>query len=183
MALVAPVAATAVALAVPAEARASIGGDGSTRGGAPPVVRLVVGAAQRLHAPRLHQGTFAYGRDAAQRFDAYWPDAASPGGRQPGILLLHGGYWSGGDKASWRGTARRLAARGYAVFSANYRLSTHASWPAQRDDAVAALDHIQRNAWRFQLDQNRMVVIGSSAGGQLATVLGVAGAGRIRGVK
>ena len=169
------------ALSAPAVAGASIGSDGATRAGAPPVVRLVVGAPQQLRRPLPHQATFAYGADPAQRFDAYWPDAPA-GGRQPGILLLHGGYWFGGDKTHWRGIARRLAARGYAVFAANYRLSTRAAWPAQRDDAVAALGYIQRQAGRFQLDPDRMVVLGSSAGGQLATVLGATGGYRVRGV-
>jgi acetyl esterase/lipase len=173
--------ALAIALSAPAMARASIGSDGSTRAGAPPVVPLMVGAPQRLRMPALHQGTFAYGTDPAQRLDAYWPDARH-GGRQPGLLLLHGGYWFGGDKTNWRGIARRLAARGYAVFSANYRLSTAAPWPAQRDDTAAALTYIQRHARRFQLDPERMVVVGSSAGGQLATVLGATGPKGVRGV-
>jgi acetyl esterase/lipase len=161
-------------------ARASVRGNGATRDGAPPIVPLVIGATARLTAPgRLHHATLAYGRDAAQRFDAYW--TAGRGGRQAGILLLHGGYWLAGDKSTWRATARRLAARGYAVFAANYRLSPRAPWPAQFTDAAAALRYIQRHARRFHLDPRRMVVLGSSAGGQLATMMGVAGTGHIRG--
>ncbi len=179
--LVAVAVAVAMALAVPAVAQASIGKDGATRAGVPPVVRLAAGTPQQVRGARLHRGTFGYGADPAQRFDAYWPDAR-PGGRQPGILLLHGGFWFSGDKTNWRPLARRLAARGYAVFSANYRLSTRAPWPAQRTDSAAALAYIQRHAGRFQLDPDRMVVFGSSAGGQLAAALGATGAHRLRGV-
>jgi acetyl esterase/lipase len=163
-----------------AGARASVRGNGATRDGDPPIVPLVISATTRVSAPRpLHQATFAYGRDAAQRLDAYW--TAGSGGRQAGILLLHGGYWLEGDKSTWRPVARRLVARGYAVFAANYRLSPQAPWPAQLTDATAALGYIQRHAGRFHLDPSRMVVIGSSAGGQLATMMGVAGTGHIRG--
>ncbi|HEU5161411.1 MAG TPA: alpha/beta hydrolase [Streptosporangiaceae bacterium] len=171
----------------------SIRPNGATRGGDPPVVRLVVGATQTIYAPRrVHEATFAYGGDPAQRFDAYWTvrlgDPAGWAERRPGVLILHGGYWLGGDKSTWRATARRLAARGYVVFSANYRLSGRAPWPAQLQDAAAALGYIQRHARTFRLDPRRMVVIGSSAGGQLATMLGAVGgvnapgARRLRGV-
>jgi acetyl esterase/lipase len=147
-----------------------------------------------MHAPRsVREATFAYGEDAAQRFDAYWPagtagTAGTPAGTAgsaaalPGILILHGGYWFGGDKSTWRSIARILAARGFVVFAANYRLSPRAPWPAQLDDAAAALGHIQAHARRFRLDPARMVVVGSSAGGQVATMLGATGGRHIRGV-
>jgi acetyl esterase/lipase len=188
---------TATAALVPpvgnqtAVARASIRANGATRDGAPPIVRLVVGATQTMRAPRpVSQATFAYGTDAAQRFDTYWPTgsvagsagAAAGAESLPGILILHGGYWLAGDKSTWRLIARRLAARGYVVFAANYRLSPRAPWPAQLDDAAAALTYIQAHARRFHLDPGRMVVVGSSAGGQLATMLGATGGRRLRGV-
>lgn len=168
----------------PAAARASIRANGATRDGAAPIVRLVVGAAQTMRASRsVRQATFAYGADAAQRFDAYWPAGPREGAAAlPGILILHGGYWLGGDKSTWRPIARRLAAGGYVVFAANYRLSPQAPWPAQLDDAAAALGYIQGHASRFRLDPARLVVAGSSAGGQIATMLGATGGRRIRGV-
>jgi acetyl esterase/lipase len=159
-------------------AQASIRGDGATRDGDPPVVQLVL-TVPPPSKPRVHRATFAYGRNAAQRLDAYWTSGGQA--RRPGVLLFHGGYWWAGDKLDWRATARRLAARGYAVFSANYRLTSQAPWPAQGQDAAAALGYIQRHAGRFRLDPNRMVLLGSSAGGQLATMLGASGAGRVRG--
>jgi acetyl esterase/lipase len=205
--------------AQPAEARASIRPNGATRDGAPPIVRLVVGAAQTMRVSRpVRQATFAYGGDAAQRFDAYWPagtaatgsagagsavtgsagagttatgttatgttatGSAAAAATLPGILILHGGYWYGGDKSTWRSIARRLAARGYVVFAANYRLSRRAPWPAQLEDAAAALDYIQARAGGFHLDPARMVVLGSSAGGQIATMLGATADRHIRGV-
>ncbi|MBO2446940.1 alpha/beta hydrolase [Actinomadura barringtoniae] len=107
--------------------------------------------------------------------------AAKP---RPGVLLLHGGYWMQGDKAGWKYFARRLTAQGFTVFAANYRLATTAQWPAQRTDAETALAFIRKHAKVWNLDPARIVVFGSSSGGQLATQLGTVGEGgrTVRGV-
>lgn len=134
-----------------------------------------------LDVPAEHESTYAYGPMWHQQLDAYWGTGTQ---KRPGVLLLHGGYWLRGDKGSWRDFGRQFAGRGYAAFSVNYRLSTEARWPAQRDDALAALDYIRRNAARFALDPDRIVVVGSSSGGQIAAMLGAYGEGakRVDGV-
>jgi acetyl esterase/lipase len=143
--------------------------------------------------PKLpRQATYAYGRDPRQRLDAYWRATAKPSKGaaarkqrpRPGVLLLHGGYWLGGDKGGWKYFARRLTAQGFTVFAANYRLSASARWPAQRNDAETALAFVKKHAKAWNLDPNRIVVLGSSSGGQLATQLGTVGEGarRVRGV-
>jgi acetyl esterase/lipase len=134
-----------------------------------------------LDVPAEHEATFAYGRRWHQQLDAYWGGGTA---RRPGVLLLHGGYWLRGDKRGWREFARQFAARGYAAFAVNYRLSTEARWPAQREDAFAALDFLRRNAARFALDPDRIVVVGSSSGGQIAAMVGAYGEGarRVDGV-
>ncbi|MCP2336778.1 alpha/beta fold hydrolase [Actinomadura rupiterrae] len=135
--------------------------------------------------PKTH--TFAYGKDARQRVDVYWQPAnpkdkkAKP---RPGVLLLHGGYWLEGDKSGWKYFARRLTAQGFTVIAPNYRLATTARWPAQRDDSVAALEYVRKHAKSVNLDPKRIAVVGSSAGGLLATQVGTLGEGaeRVRGV-
>jgi acetyl esterase/lipase len=159
---VAPNAASAPGAAEPARADASSGGmaDDGFFGG--------------VDLPVQNEVTFSYGPHFRHRFDAYWKNSDSP---RAGVLLLHGGYWMRGDKAGWRGIARLFAARGFAVFSVNYRLTGEAAWPAQRDDAGAALAFIKRGAARFNLDPDRIVAVGSSSGGHLAAMLGTYGAG------
>ncbi|GAA4224822.1 hypothetical protein GCM10022254_05170 [Actinomadura meridiana] len=128
---------------------------------------------------------YAYGKASAQRIDAYWRDQGPRARPRPVVLILHGGYWLGGDKGGgWKYFARRLTEEGYVVLSANYRLAPKAQWPAQRDDSLAALDFIKRHARLWNADPSRVAVLGSSAGGHLATQLGTFGTGtrQVRGV-
>jgi acetyl esterase/lipase len=167
--------ATATAPTAPTVAGSRIPAAMASRSPADRLVRAVAGRP-------MQQDTYAYGRDPRQRLDAYW---ATPGsGRQPGVLLLHGGYWLSGGKGTWRSFAMKLSALGYAVFAADYRLSQSQHWPAQRNDSLAALAYVKRHAARYHLDPNRVAVIGASSGGHLATMLGTygAGRGRVRGV-
>ncbi|WP_433333745.1 alpha/beta hydrolase [Spirillospora sp. CA-294931] len=138
--------------------------------------------------------TYAYGKHARQKVDVYWrplprkPKAKKPEAPaakpRPAVLVLHGGYWLTGDKTGWKYFARRLNSQGFTVFAANYRLAGQSAWPAQRDDAGKALAFVKKHAKTWNVDPTRIVVIGSSAGGLLATQLGTYGEGaqRVRGV-
>jgi acetyl esterase/lipase len=129
--------------------------------------------------------TYAYGKAAAQKIDAYWRDSGPRATPRPVVLILHGGYWLKGDKGGgWKYFARRLTEEGFVVMSANYRLAPKAHWPAQRDDSMSALAFIKKHAQVWNADATRVAVIGSSAGGQLATQLGTLGTGtrQVRGV-
>ncbi|WP_396448281.1 alpha/beta hydrolase [Actinomadura sp.] len=129
--------------------------------------------------------TYAYGKAAAQKIDAYWRDGGPRATPRPVVLILHGGYWLQGDKGGgWKYFARRLTEEGFVVMSANYRLAPKAHWPAQRDDSLSALAFIKKHARVWNADPSRVAVIGSSAGGQLATQLGTLGTGTrlVRGV-
>lgn len=98
------------------------------------------------------------------------PDGPGP---HPVILYLHSGAWITGDR--FGGPAIRQASRGYAVASIDYRLAPDHIWPAQVEDAKAAVRWLRANAARFQLDPNRVGVFGSSAGGHIGAVLGASG--------
>ncbi|MFC6081459.1 alpha/beta hydrolase [Sphaerisporangium aureirubrum] len=113
--------------------------------------------------------TFSYGKHRRQRMDVWWqPDGA----RRPAVFLLHGGWWSGGDKKYMTAVSQSYAELGYTVFNINYRLSQDAAWPAQRTDALDAIATARRHAARFSFDPDRYVVIGFSAGGHIATAVG-----------
>ncbi|QFG27389.1 alpha/beta hydrolase [Actinomadura sp. WMMB 499] len=128
--------------------------------------------------------TYPYGPGERQQVDAYWTTSERGTAPRPAVLVVHGGYWLQGDKSAWEYFARRLVADGYVVLATNYRLAPAAQWPAQRTDVAAALNFLKTNAARWNADPERVVVIGSSSGGHLATQLGTYGDGgeRVRGV-
>ncbi|GGV14858.1 hypothetical protein GCM10010182_39440 [Actinomadura cremea] len=128
--------------------------------------------------------TYSYGPADRQQVDAYWTTAERGAAPRPAVLVVHGGYWLQGDKRAWEYFARRLVADGYVVLSTNYRLAPTAQWPAQRTDVLAALNFLKTNADRWNADPGRVVVVGSSSGGHLATQLGTYrdGGERVRGV-
>ncbi|WP_449061454.1 alpha/beta hydrolase [Planomonospora algeriensis] len=113
--------------------------------------------------------TVAYGRHARQRMDV-WHQADEL--RRPGVFLIHGGWWSSGDKKYMTEISRSYAELGYTVFNINYRLSTDAPWPAQRTDTLDAIATARRHAALWSFDPNNYVVVGFSAGGHLATAVG-----------
>ncbi len=108
------------------------------------------------------------------RMDVYFPTSRdnSP---LPALLYIHGGAWIAGDKdeAPLRADLPDLLARGYAVFSINYRLAPLHRFPAQIEDCKCAVRSIRANAKKYNIDPARLGVWGSSAGGHLATLLGV----------
>jgi acetyl esterase/lipase len=110
---------------------------------------------------------------ARQVLDLYVPEKA--GEPLPLIVWIHGGAWSGGDKNGCPPLRQGYAQRGYAVASLNYRLSQHAPFPAQLEDCKAALRWLRAQAKKYHLDPAKIGVWGSSAGGHLVALLGVAG--------
>ncbi|MGH3390322.1 MAG: hypothetical protein ACRDOO_15745, partial [Actinomadura sp.] len=64
------------------------------------VFALLQGLSQATVA---HVTSLKYGSHARQALDAYWNDPES--GTQPGIVIVHGGYWNSGSKADWKATA------------------------------------------------------------------------------
>ncbi len=94
-------------------------------------------------------------------------------GIHPGIVFIHGGGWTGGDKASWEDEAMRFADRGYVGISINYRLAPAHPFPAAVEDCKAAVRWLRAHAAEFGVDPERIGAMGSSAGGHLVSMLGV----------
>lgn len=87
----------------------------------------------------------------------------------PCVVVIHGGGWDGGDRTQLPALNHRLAAQGYAVAAISYGLAPAHRWPSQRDDVHTALLWLKANATPLGLDPTRFVLLGRSAGGQLAT--------------
>ncbi len=92
-------------------------------------------------------------------------------GSYPAILDIHGGGWSARQVEQDKPMMERLAARGFVTGLVAYRLSTQAKYPAALDDSKAAVRWLRANAKKFQLDPERIGVMGGSAGGHLSGLL------------
>lgn len=90
----------------------------------------------------------------------------------PGVLFVHGGGWSGGNRGQFRRHAQELARRGFVAATASYRLSGVAGYPAALDDCQRAMRWLRKNADELGMDPNRLGAMGSSAGGHLVACLG-----------
>ena len=130
---------------------------------------------RNLKKSGLRPITEIYARRGSQTLslDLYLPERAA--GPVPTILYLHGGAWSTGDRTVIEPVVLAQVARGFALASADYRLSGKAVWPAQLHDVRAAMRWLRRNAGAHGLDPRRVFVFGVSAGGHLACMLGTAG--------
>jgi pectinesterase len=95
--------------------------------------------------------------------------------KHQGVLLVHGGGWSAGNKSHFYALANLLAQRGYTVFLPEFRLSPEASYPAGMIDIGDALAWARAHADEFGLRADHIAVGGASSGGQMASLLAYAG--------
>jgi PelA/Pel-15E family pectate lyase len=124
----------------------------------------------------LERKNIPYGKagERALLLDAFVPNEKS-NKLHTALLIIHGGGWRTGNRGQHHALAQRLAALGYVCFTPEYRLSTEALFPAAVHDLKAAIRWVRANAVSYQIDTNRFVPLGFSAGGQLAALLGTTG--------
>ena len=108
------------------------------------------------------------------KLDFYRPAAAKDVRQKPRpcVVAIHGGGWDGGERTQLAEWNPRFVAQGYAVVAVSYRLAPQAIWPAQGDDVRAAIAWLKAHAVELEIDPARLVLLGRSAGGQLATAVG-----------
>lgn len=108
----------------------------------------------------------------AQCMDIYLPEEGD--GPFPVLIHIHGGGFAIGDKRDDHMDAYLTGIkRGYAVVSVEYRLSGEAIFPAAVLDCREALRFLGKHAEEYKIDTDRIAVIGGSAGGNLAAMLGM----------
>lgn len=103
------------------------------------------------------------------------PSEITDGQQRPVILFFHGGGWYEGDPAGFTRNCKTFSLRGWVAVSFEYRLSNF------RDinpvhcimDAKSAVRWVRQNAERLNIDPNRIVIAGQSAGGHLALSTGI----------
>ena len=101
----------------------------------------------------------------AQKLDIFLPD--NQNGPYPVIISIHGGAFKMGDKRNGEMIEPMLPGleKGYAVIGINYRLSGEAKFPEPVKDIKRAIRFIKANSEKYNLDKEKIVVWGGSAGG------------------
>jgi acetyl esterase/lipase len=102
------------------------------------------------------------------------PDGAA----RPTLVLVHAGSFTFGDRTMMHEPARAWARRGFVAVVIGYRQSPDQTFEAVLNaaaDGQVALRWLRANADRYDIDPDRIAVLGSSAGGAIAlsTALGV----------
>ncbi len=108
-----------------------------------------------------------------QKLDLFLPENPDSSPR-PVVVRIHGGAWRHGDKSAQQSVANYVK-QGYIGVAINYRFSQHAPFPAQIEDCKAAIRWLKAHAQEYGIDPNRIAVMGGSAGGHLAALLGTSG--------
>jgi acetyl esterase/lipase len=109
--------------------------------------------------------------------DLYQPQGKSD--PRPVLVFIHGGDWVSGDSrhdspfGDFPGLLASIAAHGYVVASVNYRLAGDAHFPAALIDVKTAIRFLRAHASDYDLDGTRFAAWGVSAGGNLASMIGV----------
>jgi acetyl esterase/lipase len=97
---------------------------------------------------------------------------------RPAVLEVHGGGWQHGSRMlslSESGAATDLVDAGFVVASIDYRLAPANPWPDQIVDVKCAVRYLRAHADDLGIDPDRIAALGTSAGGQLVSLLGTTG--------
>ena len=110
------------------------------------------------------------------RMDIYAPSEGT--GPFPAVIMVYGSAWSNDDGKGVAGAlfAPSLCAAGLAAVSINHRASWDAIFPAQIHDVKAAIRFIRADATTYNIDPERIGIVGGSSGGHLAALAGTSGA-------
>jgi acetyl esterase/lipase len=119
------------------------------------------------------EANIPYGEYKETVLDIMQPKA-SPGAKRPGVIVIHGGGWTGGTKEGHsQETCLRYVDRGFVCADVEYRLAKVAVAPAAVTDVLNAAHWFEENAKKYDVDTKRIVVTGGSAGGHLSLMVGM----------
>ena len=99
--------------------------------------------------------------------DVYYPKGTAQA--LPTIVSIHGGGYVYGSKEIYRRYGMDMARRGFAFVNFNYRLAPKWKFPTPLADTNAVMQWVVKNAARYHLDPQRIILLGDSAGAQLTS--------------
>jgi len=92
----------------------------------------------------------------------------------PLVVMVHGGCWIDGGRADYNYYGVKLAQLGYAAATVDYRVADQARYPAAVDDVRNAVQWLKDHAKTYNIDPDRIALLGGSAGGHLVELIGYA---------
>ncbi|MCF7733665.1 MAG: alpha/beta hydrolase [Akkermansiaceae bacterium] len=127
--------------------------------------------------------SYTYKQSAGQprRMEIYFPpNHDSAKAKVPGLILFHGGGWSGGTLAQFRAVCAYFASRGLVCATAEYQMLSAADakkLPAGETkkrvcvtDAKSAIRWFKQHAAELGIDPHRIITGGGSAGGHISAL-------------
>lgn len=129
---------------------------------------LAVGPAQAAEIQVHRDLPYAQPKNDRQTLDVYSP---VEGKNHPIVFWIHGGGWQKGDKSEVDAKPRAFVERGFVFVSTNYRLLPEATIKQMAGDVAKAVRWVHDNVAQFGGDPNRILVMGHSAGAQLAALV------------
>ncbi|TDO71035.1 acetyl esterase/lipase [Flavobacterium chryseum] len=117
----------------------------------------------------VEEVVYQQGKDRALHLDAFFYKKQK---LNPAVIMIHGGGWRSGNKNQMHILAKEIALKGYSCFAIEYRLSLEAKYPEGIYDVKNAIKFIKDNARKFNVDPDKIAVLGCSSGGQMAALIG-----------
>lgn len=119
--------------------------------------------------PKVQRGIpYAEPKNERQMLDVYAP---TTGKNHPVVVWIHGGGWRRGDKAEVHHKPKAFTDRGFVFVSINYRFVPNAAVDQIAGDVAKAICWARDHAREFGGDPNAIIVMGHSAGAQLAALV------------
>lgn len=135
------------------------------------LIDYVVNAGRMNHGQPQPERSVVYGtaQDGTKlELDVWTTSAQSSGPLHAAVVLVHGGAWTHGNRSMLPDWNRWLNQLGYQVFDVEYRLPPPARWLDEVGDVKSALGWVAEHAAEYQVDPSRIIVMGGSAGANLA---------------
>lgn len=129
----------------------------------------LLNALSRLDAAKL-SADHAYAKGARHQLDVYTPTVGAKQGL-PVVVFFYGGSWDSGDRAMYRFVGAALASRGMVVVIPDYRVYPQVRFPAFVEDGARAVRWARAHAAEYGGDPGRLILMGHSAGAQIAALL------------
>lgn len=107
---------------------------------------------------------FKYGENKRQYYRVFYGDNK----KKPVIYFIHGGGWWHGSPRMYSSIGKFFCDLGYTVVLPGYRLAPKYKYPDQINDIFKVLEHFNNNEETNCYNKNNIIVMGFSAGGELA---------------